>query len=311
MIKKSSLLVIFIIAVTCSAKAQWGENDSRTDTRDNASLAGSAGAKSGFYQTVNPINFPAGASSWWHLLDVRHTNPANNYAMQIAGSFYDQKLFFRKTNGDPNTGWTQFLTVDPVNGALSNEKVIAQTAGGQTFFTGHQLGGTYAFPDGIFRAITDNSNGLANLYYDGMTAGRRNYYVRADGQGYFAGSVIIGTTDAQGYQLAVNGAIRAKMIKVDVDNWPDYVFKQNYLLPSITSVKEFIKKNQHLPGMPSEIEVAKEGINLGEMNKLLIKKVEELTLYLIEQKADNERKLNLINKRIYKLTKQMKHQAKY
>jgi hypothetical protein len=54
-------------------------------------------------------------------------------------------------------------------------------------------------------------------------------------------------------------------------------------LATLTELKTYIDKNQHLPDMPSEAEVAKNGINLGEMNKLLVKKVEELTLYQIEQ----------------------------
>jgi hypothetical protein len=63
-------------------------------------------------------------------------------------------------------------------------------------------------------------------------------------------------------------------------NWPDYLFKKNYKLPSLLAVKDYIDKNQHLPDMTFEQEVAKDGINLGEMNKLLTKKVEELTLFL-------------------------------
>jgi len=289
MIKIFYIAAFLSVAAISVARAQWGENDSRSETRDNASLSGSAGAKSGFYQASNPINFPAGATNWWHLIDVRHTNPSNNYAMQIAGSFFDQNLFFRKTNDNIGTGWLQFLTINPANGALSSEKIIAQTPGGQSFFTGHQLGGTYAFPDGIFRAITDNTNGAANLYYDGVTAGTRNYYVRADGQGYFANSVVIGTTDPHGYMLAVNGNIRAKEIKVEAGPWPDYVFKPMYKLPSLITVKSYIKKNKHLPDMPSEKEVAKDGINLGEMNKLLLKKVEELTLHMIHQHEEIEK----------------------
>ncbi|MCX7650094.1 MAG: hypothetical protein N2050_06020, partial [Flavobacteriales bacterium] len=76
----------------------YGLSGSRTERRDNAGLQGNAGAQSGMFETDNPTNYPSGASSWWHLLDVRHSNPANNYAMQFAGSFYDQRFFARKTN---------------------------------------------------------------------------------------------------------------------------------------------------------------------------------------------------------------------
>jgi hypothetical protein len=87
-----------------------------------------------------------------------------------------------------------------------------------------------------------------------------------------------------GYQLAVNGSAIATSMTVQLRTaWPDYVFKNDYQLPSLTDVKAYIDQNQHLPDMPSEAEVAKDGLNLGEMNKLLVKKVEELTLYLIEK----------------------------
>lgn len=110
---------------------------------------------------------------------------------------------------------------------------------------------------------------------------------------YISGNVGIGTNTPR-EALSVNGNIRAKQIKVEIANWPDYVFKPTYQLPSLTEVKTYIDQNQHLPEIPSEQEIAKDGQNLGEMNKLLLKKVEELTLYLIEQ-----------NKRIEKLELQL------
>jgi hypothetical protein len=96
------------------------------------------------------------------------------------------------------------------------------------------------------------------------------------------GNVGIGTT-APDAPLAVNGTIHSKEVKVDLVGWPDYVFKRKYILPSLSEIKTYIDKNQHLPEMPSEQEVAKNGINLGEIIKLQTKKIEELTLYLIEK----------------------------
>ncbi|SMC75277.1 hypothetical protein [Pedobacter africanus] len=77
-------------------------------SRNDAGLRGDAGATSGFFEASAPINFPNGATGWWHLLDVRHSNP-NNYAMQFSGNFYDQDLFFRKTNDNPSTAWSKVL----------------------------------------------------------------------------------------------------------------------------------------------------------------------------------------------------------
>jgi len=111
------------------------------------------------------------------------------------------------------------------------------------------------------------------------------------------GNVSIGTPNSYGYKFAVNGNVIATSMTVKLyANWPDYVFKKDYQLPSLTDVKTYIDQNQHLPDMPSEAEVAKDGLNLGEMNKLLVKKVEELTLYLIEKdKKDKEKDELLIS----------------
>jgi len=84
-------------------------------------------------------------------------------------------------------------------------------------------------------------------------------------------------------QLEESGLLHARKIRVDAQTWPDYVFAKNYVLKPLTEVEAYIKKEQHLPGVPSEEIVLNEGIDLGEMNVLLMQKVEELTLYLIEQ----------------------------
>jgi hypothetical protein len=97
-----------------------------------------------------------------------------------------------------------------------------------------------------------------------------------------AGNVSIGTTDSHGYKLAVNGNIRAKEIKVET-GWADYVFDKDYKLRSLKETQDYIRQYHHLPEVPSATEVKENGINLGEMNALLLKKVEELTLYLLEQ----------------------------
>ncbi|MBB6129952.1 hypothetical protein [Mucilaginibacter lappiensis] len=101
------------------------------------------------------------------------------------------------------------------------------------------------------------------------------------------GNIALNTYDAKGYKLAVNGSAIATSMTVKLNSaWPDYVFKKDYQLPSLQEVKTYIDQNQHLPEVPSAQQIAKEGLNLGEMNKLLMKKVEELTLYMIEMKGE-------------------------
>jgi len=117
------------------------------------------------------------------------------------------------------------------------------------------------------------------------------------------GDVAIGTTDSKGYKLAVAGNAIAESMTVKLQaNWPDYVFKPSYSLTPLSELKIYIDKNQHLPEVPSAAEVEKDGQNLGEMNKLLLKKVEELTLYLIEQQKINQS----LQLQIDKLSKQIK-----
>ena len=79
-------------------------------SRNDAGLSGDAGATSGFFDANVPVNFPTGATSWWHLLDVRHSNTANNFAMQFSGSFFDQSLYFRKTANNASQPWSKVLT---------------------------------------------------------------------------------------------------------------------------------------------------------------------------------------------------------
>ena len=98
------------------------------------------------------------------------------------------------------------------------------------------------------------------------------------------GSVGIGTDEPGSHKLAVNGSINATEIKVTASiPGPDYVFEKDYNLPNLTEIESYITKNKHLPEVPSAKEMEENGIQLGEMNLLLLKKIEELTLYVIEQ----------------------------
>lgn len=100
------------------------------------------------------------------------------------------------------------------------------------------------------------------------------------------GKIGIGTVNPSN-ELDVNGTIRAKEIKV-VSDWADFVFKKGYNLPSLKEVKRHIDENGTLPGVPSEKEVKANGVNLAETDVLLLQKIEELTLYIIDLKQEIE-----------------------
>ncbi|PXY02516.1 hypothetical protein DF185_00025 [Marinifilum breve] len=102
------------------------------------------------------------------------------------------------------------------------------------------------------------------------------------------GNVGIGTQSPGSDRLAVNGTIRAKEIKVESSNWADFVFEDDYQLRNIEDLEQFISQNGHLPDIPNEKEVEKNGISLGEMNAKLLQKIEELTLYTIRLNKENQ-----------------------
>ena len=86
------------------------------------------------------------------------------------------------------------------------------------------------------------------------------------------------------YSLAVNGDALFNKVKVKLyANWPDYVFHKTYTLMPLYEVEKFIQANNHLPEVPTASEVEKEGLDIGDNQAVLLKKIEEMTLYIIEQ----------------------------
>ena len=139
---------------------------------------------------------------------------------------------------------------------------------------------------------TDENNGFISFYRGGSTNGGWLTFstfgserMRIDN----TGNISIGTTDSKGYRLAVNGsAIFTKAVIKQNGNWPDYVFTNDYNLQPLSQVEQFIKTNKHLPEIPSAKGVEKNGLDIGDNQTLLLKKIEELTLYLIEQNKKTE-----------------------
>lgn len=104
-----------------------------------------------------------------------------------------------------------------------------------------------------------------------------------------SGTIVPGTDDCSNvhddvimdnvnFRLSSDGTLFAKGVKVSVDenDWPDYVFEKSYNVLSLEETEAYIKKNGHLPGVPSASEIAENGVDLGEMNKILLKKMKNL-----------------------------------
>jgi hypothetical protein len=111
---------------------------------------------------------------------------------------------------------------------------------------------------------------------------------------YGNGQTRIGTKAPTGTHadamLAVDGKMVAKSMYVTQQNWADFVFDKDYNMPTLYEIETYYKANGHLPLIPSAAEVKENGVDLGEMNKLLLQKVEELTILMVEQ----EKRINAL-----------------
>lgn len=84
-------------------------------------------------------------------------------------------------------------------------------------------------------------------------------------------------------QLDKTGLLYAREMKVNLDSWPDYVFEEGYQLMPTKTLEDYVLTNKHLPGVPNACEIEENGLSLGEMNKILLEKLEEMTLRMIDQ----------------------------
>jgi len=112
------------------------------------------------------------------------------------------------------------------------------------------------------------------------------------------GSIGIGTTTPDTFKLKANGTIKAKEVVVEVNGWPDYVFEDGHELLPLEDLEKEVRATKHLPGIPSAAEIKTRGLHVAEMQVKMMKKIEELTLYVIQLKKDNA----LLNDRLSKLS---------
>ncbi|HWR34091.1 MAG TPA: hypothetical protein VN451_11205 [Chitinophagaceae bacterium] len=203
-------------------------------------------------------------------------------------------------------------SIDGLNGATVNTSVgIGTTAplgrlhvkkdtytGSTVIFEGTNLASNFYYGAGEDTYIRGGKS-TSTVFISDMIA------VKSSG----GGSVVIGTnpTPATGYMLSIRGKLMCEEMKVQLQAvWPDYVFSPGYKLLPLQKVEEFIKLNNHLPEMPSASTVeSNNGFHVGEMQTLLLKKIEELTLYMIEQNNSIE-KLKEENKELFRLIKVQK-----
>lgn len=224
----------------------------------------------------------------------------NNQPLAI-GSIYRIKLAVQTTNtrtGSEYLVWyslpdaTWKIRLVSANGVSSNHPQLEITDNIVRVFTNHATN----YVVRVFVEGYNTGNGAAIPSILGSSYQWQRYISNLY---YMDGNVGIGT-DTPKEKLSVNGNIRAHQIKVETTNWPDYVFEDDYKLSSLEDTEKFIQANGHLPQVPKAETVEKEGYSLNEMDKILLKKIEELTLHLIRLDKENKelKELILIKKKI-------------
>jgi hypothetical protein len=194
-------------------------------------------------------------------------------------------------NADDANSYTEIYSGDA---ASNGSAIIMGTAnssvgdnGGITLWAYNDLGASQS--DRAFQVITNNYGG-------GPVDQRSHLVVRKDGKvvigaGLNYNSISNPSLVPSGYQLYVDDGILTKKVKVAIPgtgDWSDYVFADNYKITSLPEVENYIRDNKHLPGIPSAEEVVKDGVDLGKMDAKLLQKIEELTLYVIQQQKEIE-----------------------
>lgn len=148
-------------------------------------------------------------------------------------------------------------------------------------------------PNARLEVIGSGNTSATNLLMLRRANGDTLVRVRDDGRFHVSGAMLIGSTSARtalGYALSVDGKIMAEDVVIqNSTTWPDYVFEDNYKLLSLEELDKRIKQQKHLPNIPSTAELAaQKSVSLGEMDRKLLEKVEELTLYIIQLDKDKK-----------------------
>ncbi|WP_316800448.1 hypothetical protein [Pedobacter frigidisoli] len=223
----------------------------------------------------------------------------NNANIGIGTSSPDVKLHLKGgsmmvgTNSVNNNNTDGYMSIGNI---LENSSPHAQNwHSSSTLLLNAQDFSTIGFHDSGLRVdFIRVGNGIMELGYDGGWG--RPHIKLPNGIWDASGNVGIGLENPT-ERLTVNGKVKAREIRVDVQGMPDYVFKAGYQNMSLSETEAYIKKHQHLPEVPSATEAEQNGLELGEMNKLLLKKIEELTLHLIEK----DKQLNRFEERLNEL----------
>ncbi|WP_299899728.1 tail fiber protein [uncultured Aquimarina sp.] len=232
-----------------------------------------------FIASTDAVNDNNGSSSMMRF-DTRRSSNDQGIATRplFQWTNFDQKLMTMTANGNVGIGTTNPIEkLKIVNGSIS---VDSSSDGSNAFEFGNNYGQMY------YDAQSSGEQNRGMYFQEQLSTNRGFHFLNSNGDRLLKingnGNVGIGTNSPDA-KLAVNGNIHTQEVKVDLVGWPDYVFEEDYNLPTLQEVEQHISEQGHLENIPSAAEVAENGIQLGEMNKKLLEKIEQLTLYMIEQ----------------------------
>ncbi|MFN8436844.1 MAG: hypothetical protein U0V72_04310 [Cytophagales bacterium] len=233
-----------------------------------------------------------------HYMSLQHERFSNNEEhgvincyqfKQPSGPGAAKQLILQKSGG--NVGIGSFTSAPTAKLEVQGGDIKTS---GDVIFDGNKSVRSLLASGGTSQWTTSGSN----IYYNSGKVGIGTTTPKQDLQ--VTNKVLIGTTEPNNYlssyKLAVDGKIVAKSLNI-TPTWADYVFENDYKLKPLDSVQIYIKQFKHLPEIPSGLEVEQKGIDAGEMLRLQMLKIEELTLYLIDQ----NKKINLLEAEINSL----------
>lgn len=212
-------------------------------------------------------------------------NETGNYNMAIGFQSMTEKV-----TGDENTGLgynTLFYSQGSFNTAIGSRALQNSGTGSSNVAIGYNAGNHgnsfYSFLSGNNNIAIGANTIIKHDQNNQLNIGNAIYGEGLSGNG--AGKIMIGSNDFTKMgtnTFAVNGsALFTKATVKLFGNWPDYVFEKDYKLKPLTELEQFIQKNKHLPEVPNQKEIGENGIDLGANQAILLKKIEELTLYTI------------------------------
>ncbi len=229
------------------------------------------------------------------FLQENGTNPNNNPLVEKVSILPNGNLGIGVINPSKKLHVNGVIGVGIMSGSNSEGFRIDYVDGGAgtTTFKNNRWGGNIYFKrNSSLGERTQFLFGGTSEHYMNIYDSNNEVKVRfiSGGNSYInGGNLGIGTTDTKGFKLGVLGKIAAEEVKIATHgNWADFVFKSNYNLPTLIEVEQYIKEKGHLKDIPSADAVKKDGFFLGDMDSKLLQKIEELTLYTIEQGKEIE-----------------------